>query len=393
MGKDTQMKIKQDFYVKTTVIIAAMIFLIAGAKIVRYTIMKDELIANSIGHGMIGKIVNGVYSSEDEEETQEELDATERSIKIFTDINFFELTTMAEFEVYISILWNIMLLIIIFMLRKKLDIMQAIFLVLTILVLNVFDFNLAKEPVQMLYFVLIYMVITSKALRDDFKYVLCFGILYWASVSFRDYYILIAMFMLGASWICKTFILMKDKLNVMDILIVVVALGVGYALLLSVAKVAMPEEYTALIHVRTRESTARTDIRNWITKDASNLPLFTLDYLIMLVRMMVPIELMTFGPKYWPYVAYQVMITFYVVMALKNIKKNHKSKNVALYVYLGFLCGSATFEPDFGSWVRHEAAIAPVLFILADMYKFKKSRTDLERHDLEKEEQGEKSYG
>lgn len=388
------MRIKQDFYVKTTVIIAAMIFLIAGAKVVRHTIMKEVLVDMSIGHGMLGIINNNTfYEEENKEETEEELNAKEKTANIFKRINLFELTTYEEFEVYITILWNIMLLIIIFTLRKKLDIIQAIFLVLTILVLNIFDFNLAKEPVQMLYFILIYAVITSKSLRDDFKYVLCFGILYWASLSFRSYYILIAMFMLGASWICKTFILMKDKLSIFDIFIVIVAFGVGYFLLLSVAKVAMPEEYRELVRVRTRETQARTDISNLITNNASNLPLFTLDYLIMLIRMMVPIELMTFGPKYWPYVAYQVMITFYVVMALKNIKRNHKSKNVALYVYLGFLCGSATFEPDFGSWVRHEAAIAPVLFILADMYKFRKSRTDLERHDFEKEEQGEKSYG
>ncbi len=387
------MRIKQDFYVKTTVIIAAMIFLIAGAKIVRHTIMKEVLVDMSVGNGMIAMINDENSIIYDEEVSEEELAANSKSAKLFSNINFFDLTTPIEFEVYITILWNIMLLIIIFMLRKKLDIMQAIFLILSVLVLNIFDFNLAKEPVQMLYFVLIYVVITSKSLRDDFKYVLSFGILYWASVSYRDYYILIAMFMLGVSWICKTFILMKDKLNIWDILMVIVAFGVGYFLLLSIAKVAMPQEYADLVRVRTRETQARTDISNLITNNASNLPLFTLDYLIMLVRMMVPIELMMFGPKYWPYVAYQVMITFYVVMALKNIKRNHKSKNVALYVYLGFLCGSATFEPDFGSWVRHEAAIAPVLFILADMYKFKKSRTDLERHDLEKEEQGEKSYG
>lgn len=387
------MKIKQDFYVKTTVIIAAMIFLIAGAKVVRHTIMKEVLVDMSVGNGMIAMINDENSIIYDEEVSEEELAANSKSAKLFSNINFFDLTTPIEFEVYITILWNIMLLIIIFMLRKKLDIMQAIFLILSVLVLNIFDFNLAKEPVQMLYFVLIYVVITSKSLRDDFKYVLSFGILYWASVSYRDYYILIAMFMLGVSWICKTFILMKDKLNIWDILMVIVAFGVGYFLLLSIAKVAMPQEYADLVRVRTRETQARTDISNLITNNASNLPLFTLDYLIMLVRMMIPIELMMFGPKYWPYVAYQVMITFYVVMALKNIKRNHKSKNVALYVYLGFLCGSATFEPDFGSWVRHEAAIAPVLFILADMYKFKKSRTDLERHDLEKEEQGEKSYG
>lgn len=361
-----------------------MIFLIAGAKIVRYTIMKEVLVDMSAGHGMINRINHNSEMMLEEEQTEEEMNASERTVKIFTDINFFELTTYEEFEIYITIVWNVILLIIIFSLRKKLNIIQAIFLVLTILVLNIFNFNLAKEPVQMLYFILMYVIIINKSLKDSFKYVACFGILYWASVTFRTYYILIALFMLGASWICKTFVLVKDKLKIYDIIIVIFALGVGYFLLLTIAKNAMPEEYAELVRVRTRETEARTDISNWITNDDSNLALFTLDYLLMLVRMMIPIELVMFGPKYWPYVAYQVMITFYVVMALKNIKKNHKSKNVALYVYLGFLCGSATFEPDFGSWVRHEAAIAPILFILADMYKFKQSKTDLEIKKLEK---------
>ncbi len=383
------MKIKQDFFVKTTVIIVAMLFLIMGAKVVRYTIMKEILVDLSIGHGMLGLINNGTSIIYDENMSEEELGAGEKATIIFKNINFFSLSTYEEFEVYITILWNIILLIIMFSLRKKLNIIQAIFLILTILVLNIFDFNLAKEPIQMLYFILMYAVITSKALKESFKYVLCFGILLWASMSFRSYYILIALFMLGASWICKTFILMKDKLKMFDIIIVILALGIGYFLLLTVAKVAMPEEYAELIYVRTRETEARTDISNWITKDDSNLVFFTLDYLIMLVRMMVPVELVTFGPKYWPYVVYQVMITFFVVMALKNIKKNHKSKNVALYVYLGFLCGSATFEPDFGSWVRHEAAIAPILFILADMYRFKKAETDILKDKLKKEIQGE----
>lgn len=378
------MRIKQDFFVKTTVIIVAMVFLIMGAKVVRYTIMKEILVDLSMGHAMFG-IINDTTFFEEESQTEEEQDAIEKSARIFKAINFFQLTTYEEFEVYISIVWNTMLLMIIFTLRKKLNIIQAIFLVFSILVLNIFDFNPAKEPIQMLYFVLIYIVIINKALKDNFKYFLCFIILYWASISFRDYYILIALFMLGSSWICKTFILMKEKLNFWDILMVIIVLGVGYFLLLTVAKVVMPEEYRELIAVRTRETEARTDISNWITKDASNLVLFTLDYLIMLVRMMIPVELLTFGPKYWPYVLYQLMITFFVIMALKNIKKNHKSKNVALYVYLGFLCGSATFEPDFGSWVRHEAAIAPILFILADMYRFKKSETDLQKHKLEME--------
>lgn len=384
------MRIKQDFLVRTTVIIAAMIFLIAGAKIIRYTIMKEVLVDMSIGHGMIDMInhdMNAMVSEENQ--TEEEMNATQRATEIFKGINFFQLTTYAEFEVYITILWNIMLLLIMLSLRKKLNIVQATFLILTIMVLNIFNFNLAKEPIQILYFILMYIVITRKSLKNSFKYMLCFGILYWASVTFRTYYILIALFMLGASWICKTFVLMKNKLKFFDIVIVIVALGIGYFLLLTIAKNAMPEEYAELVHVRTRETEAKSDISNWITDDDSNLVLFTLDYLIMLIRMMVPVELLSFGPKYWPYVAYQVLITFYVIMALKNIKKNHKSKNVALYVYLGFLCGSATFEPDFGSWVRHEAATAPLLFIIADMYKFKRAQTDILKQKLNHQMQGE----
>lgn len=382
------MKIKQDFFVKTTVIIVAMIFLIIGAKTIRYTVMKQVLVDMSIGHRMMASINNiSLYNDEDERQTEEELNAEQRSIIIFKNINLFNLTTYIGFEVYITIIWNVILLVIIFTLRKKLDAIQAIFLVLTILVLNIFDFNLAKEPVQMLYFVLMYIVITSKYLKNGFKYCLCFGILYFASATYRDYYILIALFMLVASWICKTFILMKDKIKINDIIAVIVALGVCYFALLTIAKIAMPEEYTELVTVRTRDTEARTDIGNWITSSDSNLVLFTLDYLLMLVRMMIPIELITFGPKYWAYVVYQVVITFYVIMSLKNIKKNNKAKNVALYVYLGFLCGSATFEPDFGSWVRHEAAIAPVLFILADMYKFKMAESDLRKYKLSKEEE------
>lgn len=384
------MKIKINFYVKTIVIIVAMIFLIFFAKIIRYTIMKSVLVDESIGHGMIASINHNTPTIvHDGNESEEDINATERTAKIFKKMNIFELTTYEGFEIFITIFWNIILMIILFSLRKKMNIMQTIFLVLTILVLNIFDFNLAKEPIQMLYFVLIYFVIARKELKDSFKYILSFLILYCASITFRTYYILIAFFMLGASLICKIFGLMKEKLKFYDIIIITIALGLGYFLLLTIAQNVMPDEYAELVRVRTRETEAKTDISNLITDDDSNLLLFTLDYLLMLVRMMIPIELLSFGPKYWPYVAYQVMITFYIIAALKNIKKNHKSKNVALYVYLGFLCGSATFEPDFGSWVRHEAAIAPILFILADMYKFKQSQTDIVLREYKKTNEGE----
>ena len=127
----------------------------------------------------------------------------------------------------------------------------------------------------------------------------------------------------------------------------------------------MPTEYSELIRVRTRSSTAASDMRN-IFK-STNLLIFSFDYLIMLLRMMFPIELLRLGIKYVPYVLYQVIITYFVIKNIKSIKSNGKIKNIALYLYIGFLFASATFEPDFGSWVRHEAVLFPILLIFADI--------------------------
>jgi len=78
------MKIKENFFVKTTVIIVSMIFLILGAKVIRYTIMKSVLVDESSGHGMVDMInynSNTMVSSE--YQTEEELNAATRTVKIF----------------------------------------------------------------------------------------------------------------------------------------------------------------------------------------------------------------------------------------------------------------------------------------------------------------------
>ena len=72
------MKIKQNFFVKTTVIIISMIFLIAGAKVVRHTIMKEVLVNMSIGHGMVAMINNQNSILYDEEISEEEMGATQK---------------------------------------------------------------------------------------------------------------------------------------------------------------------------------------------------------------------------------------------------------------------------------------------------------------------------
>lgn len=229
----------------------------------------------------------------------------------------------------------------------------------------------------MLYFIAIYYVLCLNNKSVKFKYILTIGIIAFSAISFRIYYFLIIMFMVLVQVLFNVFIIKKEKVKIKDIIIMLLVIVGFYFLFLNIMKVIMPTEYNELIRVRTRSSTAASDMRN-IFK-STNLLIFSFDYLIMLLRMMFPIELLRLGIKYVPYVLYQVIITYFVIKNIKSIKSNGKIKNIALHLYIGFLFASATFEPDFGSWVRHEAVLFPILLILTDIKRKEKERKNEKR--------------
>ena len=67
-----------------------------------------------------------------------------------------------------------------------------------------------------------------------------------------------------------------------------------------------------------------------------------------------------------------------VIKVTLNYKKISDIRRISLYIYFAFLLGSATFEPDFGSWIRHEAVLFPILLILMDINKHNDSNKDKE---------------
>lgn len=93
--------------------------------------------------------------------------------------------------------------------------------------------------------------------------------------------------------------------------------------------------------------------------------LFSLDYLLVVFRMLVPLELILMGPKYAIFAIYQILITYILIKTIRQYNSITNSRRIAVAIYLAFLLGSATFEPDFGSWVRHEAVLFPIYLIMA----------------------------
>lgn len=334
-------------------------------KVIRWTVLKSVLVDMSIGNGMIGSIISHqtVFASFVQEEISE--GAKGNAAAIFDFINIFNLQTTTGFEVYISILWNLILIGFLLKSIKSLNTMQFTFLSLSIAVLNIWDFCLAKEPVQMLFFVLIAIVLISKKLNIKLKYFLVTIILFLSILYFRTYYVLVLAFLYIVAIICSLFLLKRDKIKLKHVTSILILLAFIYFIMLNGIKFISPDSYAELIRVRTRGGVAHTQMVN-IFK-SQNLVIFSIDYFLMIIRMLFPVELLPMGPKYWPYVLYQLVISYFAIKGLKNLKNKNNTEKIAIYLYVAFLLSSATFEPDFGSWVRHEAAIFPVLMIVTDI--------------------------
>ena len=93
--------------------------------------------------------------------------------------------------------------------------------------------------------------------------------------------------------------------------------------------------------------------------------MFLLNYLINAVRMMIPFELAVKGVQYLPFCLFQVAVTVYLVHLFGKLDEiEDDTQFLAISIFLGYVLASVLFEPDFGSWVRHEAATFPVLHLL-----------------------------
>lgn len=356
------------------VIILCVIMALFG-KLIRHTVMYESLVKPGIGWHMINDIVGNTQkfglTIKNSYSNEEVAGAAQNACAFFSTINVFHFDTYYSLEVYITILWNVLFLIITVRLKKSFNIGEVLFLAMTIAVLNIFDFCVAKEPIQMLYFVGMYAILCSKK-SDKFKflgiilmYILCYA-------TYRNYYILMAGFFIYLWLIYNVLISKINKVTKKNMFIIIMSIFTCYFIFLNIIKIIDNSAYSELIRVRLRESTAASDMRAIFKSD--NLAVFTLDYIIMLVRMLFPIELVRMGPKYFIYFIYQIVITLLLIKNIKLINNISYTKRIALFTFMAFLMGSAAFEPDFGSWIRHEAVTFPVIYVMTGIKEIKNER-------------------
>ena len=219
----------------------------------------------------------------------------------------------------------------------------------------------------------VYLVLLMPIESSTMKIAFAAVILYFESKVFRSYYVLIAALVLAIYCILTVFRKNHRFPPAVKIIITTVTMYLLVCMMMVVASVAMHDEYEQIMGIRDYSLSGREDdvdsvtiIKNWVGGDnSSSLPLFLLNYLINAFRMMIPFELAVKGIQYIPFFCFQVAVTIYLAHLFGKLDEiEDETQFLAISIFLGYVLASVLFEPDFGSWVRHEAATFPVLHLL-----------------------------
>ena len=290
----------------------------------------------------------------------------QNTVDFYTKINIFHLTTLSQWSIVMGL---VMTPIMMYLISKteQMEVRECVFTLMATGVLNIYVFSITKEMIQILYFLCIYVIISLPVKGISLKILMCAGVYYWESTSFRSYYIIMAamtVFMYAIFlWIKKRRIITKKH-----IFIFVVTCFFAVFILFYVSQFVSYDDYKEALNVRDGTTStiegAQSAIVNPIEVN-DNLGIFMFDYVINAFRMMIPIELLIKSPMYAPFVIYQFFILYYFFKTVKNIKQLDSNMLVTISCFAAYFFGSVVFEPDFGSWVRHEAATFPILQLMA----------------------------
>lgn len=326
--------------------------------IFRYNFLSEKYFYDSNGILSLMRTVNTIRISGN---------SFNNAALLFKSINFLNLTSLLEWSIVISFIANLFIVLYCFKVRieKKSDIIISYcFLGL----LNLYVFNLSKEIIQFAFFVIMYRIIKAK-LSSNKKCILIFAMFALESVFFRSYYILMGAFFIAIHFIFSKKILIY-KNGVINLGLLIVLGIVGLYIFLVLCELILPEEYVDLIGIRNRitlyrigDESAQTLILNLIDSGSNKL-MFLLNYVINFIRIMFPVELIPKGLYYWIFCFFQLLCTFKLINCVRNYHGLSENEKLCLFVMIAYYITGVFFEPDFGSFVRHEAATAPILFSL-----------------------------
>jgi len=289
-------------------------------------------------------------------------------------INIFNFSSLLQWNIFYSLIFNPLLF---FILKdvKIPSLPKLIWIYASIGLLNLYTFQLSKEIFQFIVYMVIFFVITKNNKNKFITITLCISILLLWGFLFRIYFIIIAIYSLMICILIHFYHTRKLRRGFIPLILI------GVWLSLFLLEYIAPHEYHIILTIHDKLNSHRIDsfYANTIIIDLipnqGRLSLFMVNYIISIIRMLFPVELLfNFRADvflYIPFLTFQIMLSYFVFVALKSVlqgKALYKTE-ISLCLYFGFLLGSALFEPDFGSWIKHENTLFP-LFIMFIINKY-----------------------
>ena len=250
--------------------------------------------------------------------------------------------------------------------NQKFSVAEMSFFLCNIFLSGVYVFNISKDAIQLCFFFLIYCVIVSKQIqKEEIVWAGVFLILCFEGWVFRNYYFFIAAVFLSFYAVRKKGLIANWSFFQFAAISIL-----SFFLFVFVVRLVSPSTYQSI-------ATARNGVNRWRigASDAASMiddlihikfPFLNwmLNYLLNGFRMFFPVELLFKHVKYFPFVLYQFLLTwFYSKSYRKCLSENYRFM-VSFFLYTSFVLVSIDFEPDFGSWIRHESTLWPIFFLL-----------------------------
>lgn len=282
---------------------------------------------------------------------------------IFNKINFLGLTNIQQWGYLVAIIFMPILIYIIAR-KKEYNSWQLIFIIASFTLLDIYVLGLSKDIIQFVYFFVIYLILSSKKMGNIKKIIFSCAVLLYEAVNFRVYYAIMAMLIVSIYVIYEIFIKNKNLSKKQFAKIIFLSMCVFFVEVF-IVQIISTENYNSILRARSSVNMWRTgsENANTIINDVlgvnTNYIKFIGNYLINTIRLMFPVELVIKGPVQIAFCLYQIFITLNII---GSCRKMNESNCLWIITIISFFMVSIIFEPDFGSFVRHESAL--ILIIL-----------------------------
>jgi len=278
----------------------------------------------------------------------------------------FHINSYNSWAVFLGIIGSVILIYFIQDSLQELFFWDFAVLSCSLFLMNIYTFNVSKEIIQILIMIPLISVLNF-GYKTKTKIIVCMASLLLIGYFLRSYFILIAVIFVV---IYKVFLssFYQEKKKFWRNICFVFCIGV---IGLFILKTSFPDLYDSLSQARISlnqnrigSDDANTMIVNVIEDDGSIFT-YTLNIIINIFRLLFPVTVAAEGMSQLLFFIYQIILSGKLLVLFYNMSEENLNEStfIAISLLIAYFIVAAIFEPDYGSVIKHEMAVFPIMYI------------------------------